>query len=180
MKEELEDLILKLTTEFENTITEEENKKTEIVVAFKNYLYLAVETIQESTSKFISKDLESIKSVLTSIANRFDTSDLESVKRDLLVDNAFEEIRQKSVHIFEMAQSCIQNKKKNVEIDRDAEFNNMKNLLKSVKEYNQRQARELISEAILDLEYITSLNDNVLSLRLYHFQETLKDMEVER
>ena len=64
MKEELEGLILKLTTDFEKTIPQKENERTEIIEAFKNYLYLAVQTIEESTSKFISKDLDSVKQSL--------------------------------------------------------------------------------------------------------------------
>ena len=171
MKEELEGLILKLTTDFEKTIPQKENERTEIIEAFKNYLYLAVQTIEESTSKFISKDLESIKSFLNSIASDFDKKDMEYIKRNLLVDKSFEEIRGKSVQIFEMAKSIMLGKRENVEIDVATEIDNMENLLKGVKKCNQKQAEELISEAIVDLQYITHLNEDVLSLRLYHFKK---------
>ena len=180
MKKELEGLILKLTTEFENTITEEENKKTEIVVAFKNYLYLAVETIQESTSKFISRDLESIKSALNSISNDFKQKDLESIKRILLVDDAFEEIRKKSLEIFKIAQNCMSGNGKVAEIDIENEIKNMDNLFKNVKGYNQKQAKELISEAIVDLKYISHQDERNLSLRLYQFKKRANRIEEER
>ena len=179
MKEELESLIFKLTTDFEKTIPEEENERTEIIAAFKNYLYLAVKTIQESNSKFISKDLESIKSVLNGIAKDFSNKDVESIKRTLLMDSAFEEIRKKSSAIFEMAKSTMSGKGKNVEVDIVTETENMQSLFKSVKEYNQKQAQKLISEAIVDLEYIAHSNEDNLSLRLYQFKK-LNNKEEER
>ena len=179
MKEELDGFILKLTTEFEKIIPEEK-EKNDIIGAFKNYLYFAVNVIQEATLEFKDKDVDSIKLVLTRIANVFGTSDLAYVKRNLLVDNAFETIKERSAQIFDMAKNSIRVKETNIDIDVDIEIKKMTESLKSVKEYNERQARSLISEAILDLEYITTLSEEALSLRLYHYLETLKDMEVER
>ena len=56
----------------------------------------------------------------------------------------------------------------------------MKRLLESVKSYNKYQAEELVSEAIVDAEFLKSGNKNVLSIRLYHFEEDMKDYEDER
>lgn len=181
MKEELEGLIVKLTTDFEKTIPKEDNERNEMVVAFRNYLYLAVKTIQESTSKFIDKDLESIKSVLNGIAKDFgNREDIDAIKRILLIDSAFDEIRKKSLEIFEMAKSSLNGKDNNVNIDIASEIENMQNLLKRVKGYNKEQARELISEAIVDLEYITHSEDDNLSLRLYQFKRRINIIEEER
>lgn len=174
MEKQLEELILQLTIDFEKTIPQEEDERNEIISAFKEYLYLAVKTVEESTSKFISKDVESVKSVLTSLASDFDKKDMEYIKRNLLSDKSFEEIRKKSVGIFEMAKSTMLGKRENFQVDMTSEIDNMEILLKSVKECNQIQAQELISEAIVDIEYIRSLSDNTLSLRLYHFKKGIE------
>lgn len=177
MKDELENLIAELTANFERTI-QEDNEKNEIIEAFRNYLYLAVQTIQESTSKFISKDPESIKSVLNSIARNYENMDIDAIKRTLLIDNAFDEIRKKSLEIFEIAKSNLSGKTNDANIDVENEVKNMQTLLKEVKEYNKEQAQELISEAIIDSGYITNSNEDILSLRLYHFKELMnKDKE---
>lgn len=180
MKEELEGLIVKLITDFEKTIPEEDNERNEIIVAFRNYLYLAVKTIQESTSKFIGKDLESIKSVLSEIAKDFKNKDIDAIKRTLLIDSAFDEIRKKSSEIFEMAKSSLSGKGSTVDVDIASERENMQSLFKRVKGYNQKQAQELISEAIVDLEYITHSNDDNLSLRLYQFKRRINSRKEER
>lgn len=180
MNEELENLILELTAVFESKISDKENEKENLIKAFKNYLYLVVEAIQESTSKFINKDLESIKRFLSSIAKDFYKGDLEYAKRTLLADKAFEEIREKSLQIFELAKSSIRGKKEERTIDVEKEIERMESLLEQVKDYNQKQAQELVSEAIVDGQYINSIKKDVLSLRLYHFKRRMKNMEVDR
>ena len=53
----------------------------------------------------------------------------------------------------------------------------MQNLLKDVKEYNQENAKNLISEAVVDLTYLTNPNADCLSLRLYHFKNSINIKE---
>lgn len=173
MDKKLEDLIENLTKTFEETILNEEKEKKEIVLEFKKYLNLAVETIQKSNSKFIRKDYESIESILSKITNDFKEKDITAVKSELLKDSSFDKIRGKSLEIFEIAKECMKNERKNTKTDLVAEIEEMKKLFNSVKEYNKRNAQELISEAIVDLKYITSLDNSILSLRLYRFNENL-------
>ena len=70
MQEKLDEFIINLTQNFENTIPKEEKERTELIQAFKEYLYLAVKTVRESPSKFMEEDENFIKSILNNVRLR--------------------------------------------------------------------------------------------------------------
>ncbi len=180
MQQELENTIDNLTKEFEEKIPIEEAERIEIVEAFRENLNFTAKAILECNSMFISKDVNSIKSDLTRKANEFKAKNLEEIKQTLIVDNAFDDIRKKSIEIFNIAKKQLSGSKVKAEIDMKNDVEEMKKLLNDVKEYNQVQAKKFISEAILDLEYITKNNPNCLSLRLYQFEKSAKNRGDER
>ena len=52
MEKELEEFILNLTAEFGKTVPKKEEEREELITGFKTYMYNAVKTLQNSTSKF--------------------------------------------------------------------------------------------------------------------------------
>lgn len=179
MQEKLDKFILDLIQNFEKIIPKEEKERTELIQAFKEYLYMAVKTIQESSSKNIDKDEDFIKLTLNNIVSDLSARDINSMKQYLIADDAYEEIRKKSIEIFEVAKNAMLGKKANLKYDKTTEIEEMKNSLKNVKEYNQENAENLISEAIVDLTYLDDPNAGCLSIRLYHFKDSIKNLKGE-
>lgn len=180
MQKELKETIDELTKNFETRIPKEEQEREKIVNAFKEELYFTVKAIEECDSIFISKDVNSIKSDLNRVAREFNEKNIDAIKQALIPDQAFEKIRKESIEIFTIAKNKINGSREKQKDDIANKIEKMEELLKDVKDYNQNQAKSLISEAILDLNYITNDNPNCLSLRLYHFVENTKNRGDER
>lgn len=173
MNERLEQVILNLTMSFEKTIPEDEEKRAELISAFKNHLYLAVRTIQESNSKFISKDEASIESTLKGISNDFNKKDLQNKKQELLKDSSFEQIKQISGLAFRSAQDVLNGNSNAIDFDITDKISEVKALLETVESYNREQAQRLVSETILDFRFIENPSNQVSSLRLSHVRRTM-------
>lgn len=172
MEQEYVELISKLTSDFEKRIPDNEMEKERLIEMFKIYLTESVSDIKNSKSKFISKDSETIKRILKKIAYEICEMDITSMKQSLLQDKSFEEIRMISGDAFELAK-----RKKvgeNIEIDFDIsdKIRQLDELLKKVEPYNIMKAKELISEAVLDLKYVCEDEKKVSSIRLYHFMNS--------
>lgn len=177
MKNEINEWILKLTTEFKEKIPREDEDYEELAISFKKYLEDSVQIIMNSNDKFISKEPEAIKSILNRTARRFSMFDIKAIKQTLLEDEAFDSLANKSLNIFQMAKRKAEKKSINVEYDTNYEIGEMKQLLLKVKDYNQDSARNLISEAIVDLKFIEKENSDVVSLRLGQFMREQDEKE---
>ena len=86
-----------------------------------------------------------------------------------LEDKNFKEIRRMSAQYFELAKKKIDGKDINENVDTSKEIQKLGELLQKVNSYNKKKAQELVSETVLDINFISKSNVNVSSLRLYHY-----------
>lgn len=97
--------------------------------------------------------------------NFFENLSEEELKVVLLPDKALKELEEISFQIFELAKNC---KKKSYRLS-DSEYEEwlkkISDPLDNIKEHNIPYAKELISEAILDIEYAYGKTNN-MSFRL--------------
>lgn len=93
------------------------------------------------------------------------------------LDMNFQELQKISLEIFEMAKEKMLTEKviENIEINKYKD--QLVNLLKDVNFINELEAKRLVSEAMLDLDYISKKEVRILSMRLgsvYRKQEKIK------
>ena len=92
---------------------------------------------------------------------------LNQKKQMLVKDESFEKIRALSDKAFEMTQDVLAKK---LTEPNDQELEDMKNTLnkalKEVKDYNKQQAVWLVSEGILDLNFVKNPKTEIMSIRL--------------
>lgn len=169
-----------LVKEFSLKIPTDEIEREELITAFKKYLQIGVNTIQNSDSKFIKKDSDSIKEFLSFETKTISDMDITAIKQFLINDNSFLEIKKFSEEIFELSKRKIQKENIIVKYDIDAEIKKMEKLLDSVKTYNQEKARKLMSETILDLNFLMDTNAGFYSFRLYHYKNKNCEIKEER
>lgn len=164
MKElEYKEVIEKLKKEFNESISYSD---PELMKEFENYLNRTIKSIKEFQLGGKKFDESSVKPVLESMANRIIAEDIQMKRKDLIKDVNFEKIRQISMKAFTVAQDVLKGKELEEELDIDGEMKKLETLLNSVEEYNKEQARNLVSEAILDLNFIANPNSEMVSLRL--------------
>ena len=92
--------ISELVKKFKESISQEES---ELVDRFKEYLQIAIMSIKNNESKFINKDDESIRSVVTKMANDLIYASLETKKRVLIEDKNLIRINEYSNHAYKDA-----------------------------------------------------------------------------
>ncbi len=93
------------------------------------------------------------------------------------IDVNFQKIQEISLKIFEMAKEKMLEEQINEKIKIDKYKEQLVNLLKDVSFINELEAKRLVSEAMLDLDYINEKEVRVLSMRLgqiYRVQEKIK------
>ena len=82
------------------------------------------------------------------------------------VDTNFENICEISLKVFEVAKKKMAGEKVKKDIKNDEIKEKLENLLDGVNFINEIEAKRLVSETVLDLDYITYPEVKVLSLRL--------------
>ena len=170
MKEkEYESLVRKLAEEFDKSIPESEKELTD---NFVTYLYSAISNLE---SKGQSKD--EIERKIGAYARYIIGRDLEEKKREIVIDNAFEKIRQISNEFFRMAKGVLVGEQVDSNDDFSQKIEEMKELLCRVTKYNRQQAENLISEAILDVGFITNSQSGITSVRIAHETRRKKQEE---
>ncbi len=82
------------------------------------------------------------------------------------LDMNFQELQKISLEIFEIAKEKMLTEKviENIKVDKYKD--QLVNLLKDVNFINELEAKRLVSEAMLDLDYISKKEVRVLSMRL--------------
>lgn len=172
--------ILELVKKFEESVPKEE---AELVDTFKEYLQIAIMSIKNNESKFINKDDESIRSVVTKMANDLIYASLETKKRVLIEDKNLIRIHEYSDQACKDATKIVTGDSEPIEYDVDERIDEINHLLEGVKEYNKDIAKKMVSETILDLNFIKNPKTGITSLRLSHFirdYENANNKEEER
>ena len=160
---------MELVREFKNVLPEETEKK-ELIDSFEKYLYEIVEQIQKSEYENIENKEEFVESVLKSETKSIIELTLENKKQKLINDEPFNQIQVISSKAFEMAYNTIEGQK--VEID-EKSLNDLQEKLvqnlKKVRDFNKMQSEILVSEGILDLNFIKEPQIETTSLRLSRY-----------
>lgn len=81
-------------------------------------------------------------------------------------DTNFDEIKRISIEIFEVAKEKMKNGEVKTNIDDEKTKKELRELLDKVDFLNEIEAKRLVSEAMLDLDYISNSDVKILSLRL--------------
>ena len=169
MEKKYIELIMELVREFKNVLPEETEKK-ELIDSFEKYLYEIVEQIQKSEYENIENKEEFVESVLKSETKSIIELTLENKKQKLINDEPFNQIQLISSKAFEMAYNTIEGQK--VEID-EKSLNDLQEKLvqnlKKVRDFNKMQSEILVSEGILDLNFIKEPQIETTSLRLSRY-----------
>lgn len=169
MEKKYIELIMELVRKFKNVLPEETEKK-ELIDSFEKYLYEIVEQIQKSEYENIENKEEFVESVLKSETKSIIELTLENKKQKLINDEPFNQIQVISSKAFEMAYNTIEGQK--VEID-EKSLNDLQEKLvqnlKKVRDFNKMQSEILVSEGILDLNFIKEPQIETTSLRLSRY-----------
>ena len=153
MEEELKEITEELLKKFEEKISNDTDKQ-ELIDAFKNYIESSKKQIQESGISLTEENREIIKSILNRVSNRIYQKDINQIKHEFLRDEIYQNLRNKSIDIFEDAKLKARNGLKNNKYNTEEEIKNIEKMLKEVKPYNIEYAKKLASEAIIDLQFI--------------------------
>ena len=157
---EYEEFVNQLANEFKQSIPENEESLTN---DFIKYLYSAIKSLQQR-----GETKAEIKRKISLFSRYIINQDLDEKKHEIVVDDAFEQIRQISNQLFEIARKVLNSEYVNIEDDVSKKVSEMRGLLSSVKEYNRRQAENFISEAIVDFNYINNPQSGIMSIRIAH------------
>lgn len=169
--------ISELVKKFKESISQEES---ELVDRFKEYLQIAIMSIKNNESKFINKDDESIRSVVTKMANDLIYASLETKKRVLIEDKNLIRINEYSNQAYKDATKIVMGDSEAIEYDIDKRIDEINYLLEEVKEYNKDIAKKMVSEIILDLNFIKNPKTGITSLRLGHFIRVMRMLIIRR
>ena len=160
--EEYESLINKLVEEFKETIPEGYENLTSL---FKKNLYDYINFSRNNSYEFLSKK-ENIIRGLNVFASKLISADIETKKRELEEDENFNKIRDISLEGYDAALNILNKKKVEKVTDINQKITKMKKLLNCVKDYNKNVAKELVSEGILDWNYLKNPDTETFSLRI--------------
>lgn len=168
----MEELIEILTKDFKDSVSESDE---ELIQAFKNMLLQSLEYIRKHPSENVKEKDKFERIYITSSARRILELPLDGIKRELIKDENLESIRRISIGmIFKAACEKIHGETRKIDIDFDKEIKKMKGLLGQVKPYNQGEARILLSEAVLDANFIENPDTEIYSRRLYGEKQNLE------
>lgn len=163
--EEYRTIITELVNKFADSIENSEDKK-ELTIAFEKYLNNLKEMADKADSGIEDKE-KTIEYLLRYSTDNAIKMSLSQKKQMLVKDESFEKIRALSDKAFEMTQDVLAKK---LTEPNDQELEDMKNTLnkalKEVKDYNKQQAVWLVSEGILDLNFVKNPKTEIMSIRL--------------
>ncbi len=161
LKKDYIELKSKLIEDFSNTIPKEYEDKEILIKAFENYINYLMESFEKFPIPFGEHSIE--KDVIQK-ADNIINDDLENKIQRLIGDIELMKIDMISENIFETAIKVLNGKK--VKKDFLNEIEEMKKRLPLVKSENSIRAKRLVSEAILDSDFIENPNTQCYSFRL--------------
>ncbi len=172
---EYKPLISKLVEQFKKSTPDDEE---ELIAGFENYLYTIVRKMKEAKHDSTKEGKQRIEILLNRITKNLSMTNLETKKSRILVDESFEEIRKISDNVFETALRQLEsNATTNIDINVEEKIEKIIQLLEEVKSFNKEQAQMLVSETMLDLQFIQNPKTDIKSLRLAHIQTAMKNRE---
>lgn len=167
----MEELVNELVRSFEETITNEEEKE-KLVKNFREMIIATIKSFKEDN--YNDADIEER---MKRISKRWIDLDEEEKRRRLLPANSLGKIMDISNEVYNIAVEKLIGNNVNVEFDISEKIDELENLLKEVESQNLEQAKQFVSEAILDLRFIEKPDTDILSLRLGHIKIDRKEEE---
>ena len=145
-----------------------QNENIEIVNTKINDINNKIAEKEEKINQnFNIDDKSDMESLLKYVTDDVIKLPLEQKRQMLIRDESFETIRSISNNAFEMAQEAYTSKSDNIDETKVDEMQKKLNeLLKSVKAFNKQQAIWLVSEGILDLNFVKNPKTDIMSIRL--------------
>lgn len=167
----LEELKKKFIESIE-TEAENEKEKEALIKGYDDYMVIAVDEMKNNDNPFLKKDVDSIKRYIKAIAKSVIEDNFDLKRRTLLNDESYEKIRYYSAKAYKAAENKLLSGGVKIELLEFDEDDVVK-LLESVKPYNQLAASQLVSETVLDIEFVKK-DSGIMSLRLGRLYRDLK------
>lgn len=154
-----------LAGNFEKNIANGDN---DLVSQYKKYVEYLIESILKTSLPHIKKDEKNIIYMLEVDLNQFNEMSIDEIRNKIIRDFAYEQIKTISAKVYSEARKAFEgNRIETDTINRlSQELEISKKQLKDVREAFRNNAEKLVSEAILDLHYITHPGTDTTSLRL--------------
>lgn len=173
--DEFKELISELKDEYKAYIEEWDEKS---LGEFEENLYLY---IKKNKLSDISQDKESIEKRLRNVSFALIKCYLENESKNHITDSNFEKIVRISSEGYNIALSIINKENVNFNGNYKEKINEMIELLEKVKPYNREEAKRLVSDGILDWNFVNNSKTDTFSLRLWHLMDKVENnCELER
>lgn len=166
----MDKLIEDWINKFKEKVPKDEEK---LVQAFRQYLLNNLEFAKQNPIEPIEQHEEFETLLINRISDRIMNYDIDSIKRQLLIDSNFEQLINKSGELYRIACEKLRGNNAENDINIDKEVEEIIELSKKVEPYNKNEARMLLSEAVLDAKFIKNPNNQGESLRLHRERERL-------
>lgn len=168
--EQYREIIANLLKGFEASIPKDEPDREALISGFNTYLLGTSSQLLKNRHEHPLDTDDVIEQILVSRANNIIQSSLNSKKSALILDEKMEQLRNVSNKIFDQAVQKLNEQEVNVSVideNYDTIINRLRQIVKDVKPFNSEQAKNLLSETILDIDYLSG-NKKILSLRVGH------------
>ena len=159
-------MIERLENDFKKMNPKSDN---DLGIKFKEYLTKRIEDLR---SAYPNEQENVYMKIIENDAQNIINDDILSIKRKLIKDDNFENIKKCSNKLFKMAIATNSKKTKKMQYnvtDINNDVANMKKCIKNVQDFNKVEAKKLVSEGILDSKYILNPNTQMFSLRMWRF-----------
>ena len=169
----MDEIIESLVSRFKKIVPDNEER---LIKAFREYLIDRAEFVRQNSFAEQKEQQELIQKLLFArFADRIiGLGNIDSMKKILLNDPVFEQFRMKSGNIFKIACEKLRGQNAEDSIDVDKEIEQLKELIQKVEPFNYVEAKRILSEDLLDAEFIKGTNINIESIRLHGERERLK------
>lgn len=160
-----ERMVDNLTDQFRKYIA---NGDSDLASQYQKYVEYLIESILNTSLPHIKKDEETIRYMLQVDFKQLKEMSIDKIRNKIIKDLAYEQIEKISAEIYFSAKKVFKGER--IETDTinrlSQELESSKKQLKDVREAFRNNAEKLVSEAILDLHYITHPGTDTTSLRL--------------
>lgn len=146
----------------------EEQKNTDLLKGFEEYLLKRYSSyFKEATSEEFLNSIQ--MEVLIENCEKWSKLSVEEKEMLFVVDNNYETLSKLSSTVFSYAINTYHGNSQNINMMKLEEIKvQAEEIFGKVKSYNKDSAQQLLSELIVDMNYITGTNNNI-SLRLNRF-----------
>lgn len=168
----IEKLISELVIEFEKIVPEEEN---DLIQIYREYIK---ELINSAKYSSIPQDYKDVEEMLRYELKRFKKMNIDEIKNEIIIDESFERIQSFSRKAFVNALKVLDGEKveSNTIAEIKQELESIEKEMEKVREDNMKEAKKMLSEAILDVQYVEKPFTKLTSLRIGHEIEERRRM----